>query len=342
MTSNPNKEPNTLLPEPVFTSLSRALSEQGIEPQWETLRRFEKQGYMNKTLTVQKNGSNLIITYAPEPFLEQRRQNMPHKLVALSTYVRQHWNSYRTQTYYWGEVFEDGSYITVKNFIPGVPLGHSDINANTIEDVYDVAEQETHYWQRTVDVCAASIHQLPAQGFGFLQPSEELGVVGEAESWEAFLLDGTRRWVGMLREDQTLGENERAIVQEIQSQLPSILDHYFSNYPLRHGAFVHGDIMNPSNVLIHEKSIVGLIDFEWAMVGDPAMEYARSQQLPTDAYFSSLPEGPDKVTPEEFLKRAEYCRLFWSLWAAYVFFARPASPRDLLLHRVGQLLTTWS
>jgi len=104
-----------------------------------------------------------------------------------------------------------------------------------------------------------------------------------------------------------MSPEDKELTKQIMEEL---LDHPATDW--RESCFVHGDIVNPSNILVENGEITGILDFEWALVGDPAWEFAFTD-MPIEKYIEITGENETK-----FRERIKLCRFFWLLWGTNV------------------------
>ena len=103
---------------------------------------------------------------------------------------------------------------------------------------------------------------------------------------------------------------------------------------------IHGDAINPSNVLVRGNKVTGLLDWEWSMIGDPAWEFCDCGWWPLLDEKSLRPylkeAGFTGTQAKNFLKRARTYRLLWILWGAHMH----AKEKRVALYRALRKMLT--
>ena len=76
---------------------------------------------------------------------------------------------------------------------------------------------------------------------------------------------------------------------------------------------VHGDLANPTNIIVKNGAVNGIIDFEFALSGDPVWEFSHTLDYPMHDYFDRT-DLNSRCLDE---RRSLYSCL-WSLFAVYL------------------------
>lgn len=140
-----------------------------------------------------------------------------------------------------------------------------DLAVMLIEHLPGVRLAETPDASRFAGSCGeilACIHSIAMDGFGSVMQSGQ----GEGESLERWFIDDFEP--SILRAAQAGDEVTRRAVEAIHSDFES------ARPLLRNAtsALVHGDY-SPSNILVHDSQVSGVIDWESAKAGPPAFDF---------------------------------------------------------------------
>jgi aminoglycoside phosphotransferase (APT) family kinase protein len=163
------------------------------------------------------------------------------------------------------------------------------------------------------------IHSIPVSGFGL--PIEKSGkFMGTSATWQECLLEKMSLWLDGLKPGRSL----RALEKNLHSDIDAYAKQFHLVDPVcNKGSLVHGDMGNPSNVLGDQEVVTGIIDWEFALIGDPAWEFCdegwvetiRETQL--DSYFQACNIGIEKQR-QAFLRRILLYRPLQCLMWLYV------------------------
>ena len=255
---------------------------------------FASAGLMSTIFTGEQDGKQVIIHHT-KPNAEQRYQHVKDKIIFVADLLRK--QGLPCTPIIASTTLDDGSFVLVQARLPGTPLGQRTFDGKRFHDTYD------HAYVPQILALAATVHQTMLTGFGPLRKG-----AGTFPTWKAFLEASAERWLATLRStkppiiDQA---EETQIKQTISSLLERLPDWDQS-------CLVHGDLTNPGNILVHDGQISGLIDFEWALAGDPAWEFAFTD-MPLEHYCKIT-----KTDKQAFLERVRIYRFFWLLWGAAV------------------------
>lgn len=83
---------------------------------------------------------------------------------------------------------------------------------------------------------------------------------GQLSSWKKYLEKEYLIWLNLCGCDSLIKSKIEEIIYSLPADITSVL--------------IHGDAINPGNILIREGNIVGIVDWEWSIIGDPAWEFA--------------------------------------------------------------------
>ncbi len=286
----------------IFKDVLPVLTEKGIIIDPTTFVPFEKQGFNSTVGTIESKQGELVVHIStPKP--EHVRQKIWEKIEGVSRLLKEHPGIPGVDVLF-AERFVDGTVVLVSKMIVGEPLGERVVEEGKIVDrVYDESKEVPEQVERLV----AKIHRLAVHGYGWPQKTDT-GVKGSYDSWLAFLDADVPVWLESMRTvaPDVLVKKIENYYKEARSELRDV-----------RSTLVHGDVTNTSNVLIHEGQVTGIIDWEWALLGDPAWEFAFHNPYTLEVYFQE--RGLSEKEQVQFRKRMGICRVLWSAWAVHIW-----------------------
>jgi len=105
--------------------------------------------------------------------------------------------------------------------------------------------------------------------------------------------------------------------EKIGKKLENLLEKYKAVIDIEQGYLIHGDILNPGNILGGKGKLTGIVDWEWSISGDPAWEFVFGENEIMEKYFSFAGLN-DKEKQKEFRLKIKIYRIFWLLWGTNV------------------------
>jgi len=253
------------------------------------------QGFMSKVYVGLKEGNSVIVhhTYPNE---EQVYQNIKDKIIFSASLLSK--EGFPCSPIISSKDLSDGSFVLVQKLLEGTPFGKREFDGSYFHDSYD--EQ---YIDKLMDLIK-NIHKIKLSGFGQIKEG-----VGIYETWRDFLRIESARWIDNVysNKPETMNEADKKLIGKVVERL---LKHPATNQ--NESCFLTGDIVNPGNVLVKNGEISGVVDFEWALAGDPAWEFAFTD-MPIDKYIELA-----GVEADSFRERVKVCRFFWLLWGTNV------------------------
>ncbi len=262
---------------------------------------IESKGLMSKVFRTDSNLGRLII-HLSSPTKEQKKQQVYKKIFYLSRVLKQKKFIPSAKVYLTGKI--KGKIFLVQEYLKGEPLGDRVIKNGKIINCYLLKGKENYL--KLLEEMIARLHIIKLPGYGFLK-IEHGKIGGSYHSWIEFLKQSSRDWLMNLSKYKTYQIRLNNFFEKYQSEL---------NF-LEPGSLIHGDMINPGNVLIKNGEISGIIDFEWAAVGDPAWEFAFCEE-PLNYYFAACKKFKIKVNQKKFLVKRKLYKTLWLLWGANV------------------------
>lgn len=191
----------------------------------------------------------------------------------------------------------DDHVVVVQKMLPGTPAGKIEM----------VGDEIVLSWDETPEVCEqqleetiAAIHEAPIEGFGELIVQDGR-LRGEHDSWAAYLDAEIPFFLdGIAAADARWGTPPDTLLDDLHSIFARITPHISE---LERASLVNCDIMNPSNILVQNGKITGIVDWEWALAADPALEFAYVGVLPLKHYLTARTGLASEQDQEDFFKR---------------------------------------
>ncbi len=220
------------------------------------------------------------------------------------------------------QLIED-SIVTVQEKCDGLPAWVRQLCSWEIIDSIFVQDRSIYFENllRTISI----IHKLNLDSGGKLFLWNDWNPKWTQDSWKNFLEISVPKW---LEVSNLFPEKE--IFFDILSTI---------SYPERN-SLIHGDCINPSNVLVKDINVTGIIDWEHALLWDPAWEFASYGWKPIidsmslNTYFKAV--QMDSIEYTSFLIRIEQYRILWLLWAVSVHSVR--NPKNEIFTILSDLL----
>lgn len=163
----------------------------------------------------------------------------------------------------------------------------------------------------------ATLHGYRFEGFGLLY---EIAAGIPKPDWAAYVADFYQDYG---RQSQELGVLPDGVLARIQAVMAKMQPLFAA---VRQGVFVHGDY-HLSNLLQQGGQITGVIDFEWAMSGDPAWDFRIDDQLEIaspgsrDAFYAGYTSR--RALPDHHRERIAFYRI-----GLYLDYLATFSPED--------------
>ena len=289
------------------------LKRKGILVAANTIRKYQYQGWMSTVFTVESN-IGLLIILVSQLIKEHRRNKVWEKFSVLANLFKLHPEIPTAEIYsagLKGEVF-----ILVQSFLNGSRAGKRVLNKNVIIDEWR-ADREVVIKQLLTVV--AKIHKVKIEGFGWpIKYRHKLK--GSHNSWKSFFQKEVSLWIQSVRQAEKRISKERLSIERLKSFSQKITKQV---QDIKTATLIHGDAINPSNIIINRAGKIYLLDWEWAIAGDPAWEFCDLGWWPflnLDT-FSSYFDTQGIITLSErkaFLTRVNLYIPFWLLWGMHM------------------------
>lgn len=204
--------------------------------------------------------------------------------------------------------------------------------ANLAESWRALAPEQLRGLEREAGACLARLHCHSFEAFGKLHALPKRPF----ETWPSYVDDYVRRYLAPARQLALVDAATQARLERALAAAQGLFAQ------VRRGALVHCDF-HYENILQQGGRLSGLLDFEWAISGDPAydLETARTREAMISGSEAAFQEGYRSVRAldEDHERRIAIYRLFFRLESA-VMHAREGDPersRRALLRMHEQL-----
>lgn len=167
----------------------------------------------------------------------------------------------------------------------------------------------------------ATMHRHTFHQFGLLY---EIAAGVPKRDWVAYIADFYADYCGQVRALGLLPEAVLARIQTVQERLRPLFD------AVRTGHFVHGDY-HFSNLLQQDGRISGVVDFDWAMSGDPSWDFRIDDQLEDaapgsrEAFYAGYTSRGR--LPDQHFERVAFYRI--GLYLDYLATFAPDDPGEI-------------
>ncbi|OGI26199.1 MAG: hypothetical protein A3J76_01255 [Candidatus Moranbacteria bacterium RBG_13_45_13] len=318
----------------IFKVVFRNLSKQGICALPQTLKKHTHQGWMSSVYTVESNKGKLII-HLIKPVKEHQKNRIWNKFYGLSRILSSQPGIPTPKILYSGLVGK--TFVLAQFFVSGNRAGRRILKRTIISDKWEASKKDI---MPNIFHALAGIHKIHLEGFGWpILRNKQLK--GKHKNWKSFFEHNYPFWLKKIHEADrrlSLRPTKIKLLDEFTKQTVIKIDYAGP------AVLVHGDSINPSNILVHGKNKITLLDWEWSILADPAWEFCDlgwwkiSDEKKLAPYFKArnIKKQSDKA---DFINRINLYIPLWLLWGTYMH-ADDLKPdiyialRKLLLSRV--------
>ena len=286
-----------------FSKIYSKLKHKGIVPYILSLRRHKAQGFMSNVYALDSSEGKLIV-HLNKIHDEQRRQQVWEKIAVVGN-ILEKFSEIPTATILLSGTIEQ-KYFIVQKMLNGKVAGERILKKNLFIDIWRIWSNNLG---KDIEKTIACIHQIPVKGYGWII-NQDGTLKGSYESWDKFLESEVNTWSKTIKQF----ENSTILVEKL-------LKHFKINklkFAIKKSFLVHGDITNPGNILIHDKKVVGFLDWEWSLAGDPAWEFALNNRYSLNTYFNSFKDKLNQKEEKSFLERARLYEPLLLMWALHM------------------------
>jgi thiamine kinase-like enzyme len=293
----------------ILNSIAKELKDKGIIINIDTVKPYKYQGWMSSVFTAESNIGTLIIHLAN--LVEEHKLNKVwEKFSGLSALLTAHPEIPTSTIQY--VTFLKGKLILVQNFICGNPCGKRILSQGIFSDQWNFEQQDI---RKKILITLAHIHNLHLDDFGWPTLKDD-ALSGGHKTWKEFFKIESPRWIVAVKK-KDLGLKNIPI-ENLETLIKTLVDQIDYAGP---SVLVHGDAINPGNIILRENKKIFLIDWEWSIAADPAWEFCDLGWWPWlgKEYLKPYFETANLINEEKkenFLKRVNLYIPFWLLWGA--------------------------
>ena len=233
--------------------IRRALAQKRIMLEKKSLKELDSRGFMSRIFYAHSTMGDVII-HVLSPVDEQRIQKTHNKIMLIGKMLENHPDIPTARVFAYGSLTRD-TVFTVQSCIEGRPLGNRVIKKNTIVGRYFYSK--TKHLPGVLRLIAR-IHKIPLKKYGYFKITKK-HLEGTYPTWQSFLETESKRWIHVLL--KTAKKNDLQFLKKIQTTIPAILKKYKKKLNIKSPRLIHGDMINPGNILINKERISGIIDF---------------------------------------------------------------------------------
>ena len=278
------------------------LEKRGITLDRSSVALCATQGFNSRVYSAHSNMGEVIV-HITKPIEEQIRQRVWEKMEGVSFILLKN-KELPVAKIIHSERRDDGTFLLVQQKLLGDPFGKRVLLDGDFVDEWGGPSLSV---STQIETILATLHSVSVPGFGPIV-KEGKSAKGKYESWGDFLDTEFPLWLASVATKET---------PEFVTQLESYFATNRSSFIYDEGSLVHGDATNPSNILGSEGKVTGLIDFEWAISGDPAWEFVFNNTYPLDMYFKERSMSTD--AQRVFRERISLYGPIWLTWALHVW-----------------------
>jgi len=184
----------------------------------------------------------------------------------------------------------------------------------------------------------AHLHKICFRKFGIIKIKNKC-ITAEHKTWKEYLKNQSQLWITSIC--QSSNKLEKIFKRhEVQKKIRNILTNK-RLFVCKYARLVHGDMLNPGNILIQNNKITGIIDFEWAITGDPAWEFAFKKPRDLSAYYEEASIMGCKIPEKLFEEKIRLYHIFWLLWGIHVHIDGYKQVQQVLLNQFLEQLDNY-
>jgi thiamine kinase-like enzyme len=318
----------------IFKVIFKNLSKKGIFILTETLKSYKHQGWMSKVFVVESNHGPLII-HLVNLVREHHLNKVWDKFYGLSKILSSHQNIPTPHILYTELIGK--TFVLTQNFSFGIRAGKRILKEDVISDKWEVNKKNI---LPNILQILAGIHKIQFTGFGWPVLSGS-SLKGKYTTWKKFLEYSYPLWLKELHRTDRRLSLKNPLAVSLDKFIKETVEHIDYLGP---AVLVHGDAINPGNLLICDKRKLMLVDWEWSIFADPAWEFCdlgwwKLIDINTLSIYFKISNIRKKSEKIDFINRINLYIPLWLLWGAYMH-AHDSKPdvyialRKLLLKRM--------
>ena len=276
------------------------LKDKDVRIEEASLKLHHSAGFMSKVFVADSNVGRVII-HVGKVNSEQKRQKIWEKIEVVGKVLHSFKIISAAEILATG--FLEDTYIIIQRFIEGHNAGERVLKNSIIGDEWRNWSEEL---EQDFERHLAYIHEIPLEGYGWIV-KEDNQAKGKYKTWIEFLETEIKIWCEGIK-------GEHALIKLVQTYFQK----HKSDLVCEGARLVHADITNPGNILVKENRVTGIIDWEWALAGDPAWEFGFNNRCILNTYFETVKKPLSAQEKSDFIKRAEVYGVLFLLWVLYI------------------------
>lgn len=292
----------------VLERVCEALRAQNFRMDNNSLRLHEHQGWMSTVYTASSEMGRLVIHVSPL-ISEHLHNRVWEKFGGLREIFDAHPEIQTPRIVCVKRV--KNFLLLVQVFVLGKRAGFRQLERGKCIDKWDI---EPLFIRPRVLLELSKVHSIPIPKFGWPHTDRD-PLRGTHDRWRDFLGESSRRWLGTI---ESIEEDS------FVSRLRAFVNNIMLGIEYEGGAvLVHGDSINPGNIIVDEENKVTLLDWEWAIAADPAWEFCDIGWHETlrvgdlETYFKER-QVNDRNMQRAFIRRALHYIPLWLLWGMHM------------------------
>lgn len=287
--------------------LIKKLKNNGVNIPVGSIKKYKHQGWMSSVFTADSNVGPLII-HEVNLVAEHQKNKVWEKFSGLAEVLKRNPQIPTSKIFYSGLI--NNSFLLVQNFIPGDVCGKRILDKKNFHDEW-ILDQK--FIVPKILSALALLHKIDLKGFGWpvLIDGELRGFY---KTWKNFIEARVSEWLEIISKADRWFSPER--ISNLKSFFKKNIRKIEYDGP---AVLVHGDAINPGNILFHNGGIF-LLDWEWAIASDPAWEFCdigwwnEGVRDLADYFYAS---GMVAIERKNFLERVKLYIPFWLLWSTW-------------------------
>ena len=309
--------------------IDASAKEQGVSIDWETFEKMAVSGFNSEVFEVESNGGTLII-HISKLSNEHIRQDTTRKKVEIAKFLEGIGNIPSAKILSWGKLNKRESF-TVQEKLPGKNLGKRSLEGDNIVDELLIGNKEIMLPK--VNTIINEFHGINFGKYGWLKLIDGK-LEGTYDSWLSFLREEADIWIKNILLNSDKGwKIEKEEIIKIKEEVNLLFETKNDLFILEKPVFIHGDIVNLSNVLVKDEEVTGVLDFEWAMAGDPTWEFAYICNPDIERYFLKS-ERAGHIDLAQLRDKVKVYKVLFLIWGVNEY----ADGQDLKRVLFGDLL----
>ncbi len=292
--------------------ISKKLARTGVSIDTKKIKKHSHQGLMS-TVYVTPSTQGELMVHLIKPAPEWVHQRIWEKILGIGNMLANYPNLPVSRVLLSGKI--GATYFLVQERLPGKPAGRRAISKAKVVDTW--ATNSAHAIVPQIQKFLAKTHAIRCKGYGM--PVLRNGKLeGKYKTWEDFFATETPRWLRNIKRADARTSNPGELTPSYKVAVSYTRD-FLKKVPVVTPSLVHGDVINPSNLLVQNKKITGIIDWEWSLFADPAWEFCDIGWWPLINKKSLSPYLKEvkkhrKVDEDEFIERVHRYIPLWIMW----------------------------